>query len=38
MFMQQAEDTGGTSTDISCKLDEGSKVSWSKTEDNRQLS
>ena len=36
MFMQQAEDTDDT--DPSCKLDEGSKALWSKTEEDRQLS
>ena len=36
MFMDYAKDTGGS--DTSCELDEGSKPSWSKVEEAKQLS
>ena len=36
LFMQYTKDTG--SSDNHCELDEGSKPSWSKIENARQLS
>ena len=36
IFMQYAKDTDGS--DNHCELDEGSKPSWSKIENARQLS